>query len=59
MSRAELSELGFLERRLEFLGPSDALAAGDGLDWNTLGAVPTGPGLYCFVAEGPCGASPE
>lgn len=59
VSRAELDELGFLEHRLEVVGRSDALAIGDGLDWNTLGPVPTGPGLYCFVAEELGSASPR
>lgn len=51
VSRPELCELGFLEHSLEIVGPADALATGDGMDWNTLGPTPTGPGLYCFVAD--------
>lgn len=58
-SRAELTQLGFLKHDLQKLGPSDALSIGDGLDWNTLGPVPTGTGLYCFVAEGLPDASPR
>lgn len=57
-SRSDLAQLGFLQHGLEILGPADALATGDGLSWNTLGELPAGPGLYCFVATEPtAGAS--
>ena len=59
VSRSHLAQLGFMEHELEILGPSDALGTGDGLSWNTLGPLPTGPGLYCFVAMEHVSAAPR
>jgi biotin operon repressor len=55
VTAAELGRLGFRRHELDFLPTSPALAYGTGVDWNTLGDIPTGPGLYAFVgaiAEG-------
>jgi hypothetical protein len=49
----ELAGLGFVKHELNIIGTSDAFAVGDGLLWNTMGELPSGPGLYCFVASEP------
>jgi hypothetical protein len=47
----ELNALGFLPLELEFKEPVELAFGQFGIDWNSLGEVPNGPGLYAFTVE--------
>ena len=47
----ELNALGFLPLELDFKEPVELAFGQFGIDWNTLGEVPNGPGIYAFTVE--------
>lgn len=50
VTREELAQMGFVEHQLEAVPGGDVAEAGL-IGWNTLGPVPSAPGLYCFVGQ--------
>ena len=52
-----LASRGFVRHELAF-EESVELSIGTGRNWNTLGDIPQGPGLYAFTAENPTSQRP-
>ena len=48
--RNYLTHLGFVEHRLQLVADAD-VPEGGLIGWDTLGAIPEAPGLYCFVGQ--------
>jgi hypothetical protein len=51
VSAEELNALGFLPLELEFKEPVELAFGQLGRNWNTLGEIPNGPGIYAFTVE--------
>jgi len=51
VTRAELRRIGFVPHKLRFRTGVIDMIEGTGCEWDTIGQIPTGPGLYAFTVH--------